>query len=168
MAATWAETAGRLSRNEYPEALAVAALQDETLTEVTEVAAGIEQAWTTAEWPARALSVQLWLYLFERVIDNGEYLRDAQVRPLTDLPELLTLYRGATQQHAVGMSWTDDLDRARWFAGRFNDVGGSTGVVWTVTVPRELVLARFDGRGEREYVLDVTMFGEDEVTSFGG
>jgi len=66
----------------------------------------------------------------------------------------VTLYRGCQHDRRFGMSWTDDLDRAQWFADR--DLGQGAGNVYMHRAnPREL-LAFIDAshRREREYVLD--------------
>jgi hypothetical protein len=67
--------------------------------------------------------------------------------------EPVTLYRGATPARARGMSWTDDRDRAEWFARRFDD----SARVWTATLKPHDLLARIHapdgGRGEHEYVV---------------
>lgn len=50
------------------------------------------------------------------------------------------------------MSWTDDLERAQWFADR--DLGKGAGRVYVCNAPPAALLAFISGRGEAEYVLD--------------
>jgi hypothetical protein len=57
------------------------------------------------------------------------------------------------------MSWTTDLDQARWFAQRFTLVLSKPSMVVTMEVPPTLVLARCRGRDggqspEAEIVVD--------------
>jgi hypothetical protein len=163
MTGTWAEVSARLGRNDYPAALANA-VGSLRLTDTAEVAEGLEAAWTMAEWPAQILSQDLWLSLFGVVLDVGEYLHGDTVARTSDLPELLTLYRGATDVTARGMSWTDDIDQARWFANRLIHTGYPDATVYVIGALNTMVLARFHGRGENEYVLDPTMFEDDDVT----
>jgi hypothetical protein len=66
---------------------------------------------------------------------------------------MLTLYRGCWPEFALGMSWTPDLAIARWFAHRF-DIRGHVGCVYSLDVPRELVLGVFSTRAEHEVVVD--------------
>jgi len=35
--------------------------------------------------------------------------------------------------------------------------------IYTITIPRDLVLAKFDGRGEHEYVINATELFEDDI-----
>lgn len=154
----WHAMSRRLGRNELPAVLFEAVYEDFTLTEPADIAAGVAEAWVDAEWPGRHFDYFIWAELFTKAVDGDpdSYLHDGEVRPRTDLPEKVTLWRGATEEHAEGMSWTDDRDRARWFAHRFDGMRGArTGQLWEVTVWRDGVLARFEkGRGEAEWVLD--------------
>jgi MFS superfamily sulfate permease-like transporter len=54
------------------------------------------------------------------------------------LPEApVTLYRGCAPERRFGMSWTTDLDRARWFAER--DLSHGTGNVYVYQASPALV-----------------------------
>lgn len=158
MSMTWAEVMGRLGRNDYPAALANAVAEDR-LTEPDEIAAGIESAWTMAEWPLQRLSPDLWVGLIDSVITQEQYLHGHTPAPLTDLPEFITLWRGAVPEHRAGLSWTDSREQAEWFAHRL----GGAGVVWEATVLHTMVLARFSSRSESEWVIDASMFAEDDI-----
>lgn len=164
---TWAEHSARLGRNDMPGVLAHAVLVHHTLTDPAEVAKGVTDAWTMAEWPLTALDEGIWWMLFDAATEDPlNYLHDGRVVDRAELPAEVTLYRGAIEGREYGMSWTDDLARARWFARRFNGMRGSTdGKVWQVTVDTEVVLARFqDRRGEAEWVLDPHLIEGYEVT----
>jgi hypothetical protein len=62
------------------------------------------------------------------------------------------LYRGAPPAVRAGLSWTDKLDQARWFARR-NGLFGFESDVWTMLAPSSVLLAQANGRGEGEYVV---------------
>lgn len=153
---TWSEVSARLGRNDLPGTLAIAVFVDKTLTDPSEIAEGIASAWPSAEWPAQAVEPSIWSMLFAEAMGPLEYLHDHEVRDRGDLPDQVTLYRGAIEDNMYGMSWTDDLERARWFARRFNGLRDTqVGKVWQITVDADVVLARFQTRrGEDEWVLD--------------
>lgn len=66
-----------------------------------------------------------------------------------------TLYRGATSDNRFGLSWTGDIEQARYFA-RSRQAPGVWGSVWQCRVPASRVLARLSSRSwEDEYVSDV-------------
>lgn len=158
MTTTWSEVSARLGRNDLPEALAMNVLVYGTLTDSDEIAKGIAHAWTSAEWPGRYMEGQMWKMLWEYAVEIGEeFLNDDGERVSTDtLPVTITLYRGCTPDYRAGMSWTTDRKRAEWFANRLAVAVGE-GTVYQLEAPAEWVLARFDGRGEAEYVLDPEM-----------
>jgi hypothetical protein len=76
--------------------------------------------------------------------------------------ESLTVCRGVKDEVTDRrMSWTLDLDEARWFGDRFR-VG--VGVVYRALVPPPAVLARFETRRESEVVINPNMLrGRVEV-----
>lgn len=97
------------------------------------------------------LPIESWRPLFE----GCAYTHDFEVarRPLRWRP--YTLYRGATIENRFGMSWTGDIDQARYFA-RSRQAPGAHGAVWQCRVPANLVLARVCAMSwEDEYVSDV-------------
>lgn len=66
------------------------------------------------------------------------------------LPDSFTVYRGVGRgRNPEGMSWTDNLDSAKWFASRFGD----DGYVIRGIVNRSDVLAYFSRRNECEVVI---------------
>lgn len=92
-----------------------------------------------------------WRALFEGCV----YTHDFEVaqRPLRWRP--YTLYRGATVENRYGLSWTGDVDQARYFA-RSRQAPGVRGSVWQCRVPANRVLARVSAMSwEDEYVCDV-------------
>lgn len=136
--------------------------------ETDAVAEAVGDAWTGAEYPTHALADfagedpghgrGMWLELFS---DAGFNIDG---RPATPPRDPLVLYRGAPEEHRLGLSWTSDLTQARWFADRWRLTTGDPAPVWRFTAPPERVLAIFrEARQEAEYVVVVSEsdnFGE--------
>lgn len=113
-----------------------------------DMAAVVCDVWTRAERPQGNLGLGMWVMFFEM----AGYPKPAGP---------LTVYRGATLGRARGMSWTTDLEKARWFAGRFaQDTRFRPAYVYAVEAPPEAVLADVDalqgdgGRWEGEIVVN--------------
>ncbi len=64
------------------------------------------------------------------------------------LPPTLTLYRGARPDQVDGLSWTTDLEVAKFFAER------TQGDVYVVKVPKSRVIMYLSGREESEVIID--------------
>jgi len=70
------------------------------------------------------------------------------------LPDEVTVYRGvAVGRVPNGLSWTDKLKTAKWFAHRY-DKDEETGYVQKAVVPKSKILAYFNTRNEDELVVD--------------
>lgn len=147
MSGVWARISGRAGRNDYPFLLATAVLMDGTLTDVDEIAEALAEAWTSAEYPESSVEQIVWQTIFGLTgfVEDGKRMAVPVTAPLT-------LYRGAVDKRKTGMSWTADLEKARWFAGRFAKAFG-TGQVWQITVDPESILGHFADRREDEWVL---------------
>ncbi len=92
-----------------------------------------------------------WVSMFRTA---GFVTDDEKYRPFPTEP--LTVYRGTTWGGRRGMSWTEDRERAGWFAGRWNP----TALVFEVRIDPAAVLARLGvpgGRDEHEVVVDPVM-----------
>lgn len=80
--------------------------------------------------------------------------------PIPD-QELFTVYRGVggngRARRVNGFSWTDSLDTAIWFAKRAEIFCLNDPAVFTVTVPRESVMACCNERDEHEYLLKLPL-----------
>ena len=144
------QVAARAGRNDLP-ALLVDNLHRMPLAEIRR---GVSAAWRMAEWPEPHLGTASWIALF----DGCEYMVDGEPASRTDLPDVLTLYRGASAERMRGLSWTASLDQARWFANRFRQHLP----VYEVQVFRSHVLARLTTRGEDEYIVDTLDLHDDE------
>lgn len=93
---------------------------------------------------------------------DPKILMDAEEQQrLSELESSVTIYRGVTPynaEHIKALSWTLDYNTAEWFAHRF----GEEGTVYEAQIPKEHILAVFNGRGESEvivhpkYLTDIT------------
>jgi hypothetical protein len=168
---TWSEVSARQPRRDLPYLLAMAVLVNGDIVDQEEVAKGVADAWTMPEWPGLALDYSVWGNLFGEALgafDDCYLTDDGEVQSREDLPETLVLYRGAAAGHEDGMAWTTNLDRATWFATRFNGQVGGVHTVRRIEVDRDAVLAVFHRRGEDEYVLDPGLIEDYEVTEVQG
>lgn len=136
------KTAGTCGRNDYPFVLVRCW---PTMPEAQR-AATLAYVWGIARQPAWALGADLWVAMFRSV---GFVSLTGQPAPV----EPLQLYRGTTWGRRRGMSWTTDLDLARWFADR-TALYGFDGHVFGAVVEPAGMLASIDSRGEREIVID--------------
>jgi hypothetical protein len=145
---TWAEASARLGRNDMPYALVVNWWE----MPLEEQRKGLHQAWTMAEWPVLHAPQDFWVSLFQQALDEYTYLHDDEVQPTAELPSRMTLWRAATEDRALGMSWTEDKSRAQWFGRRLGEQP-----VWEIEVLPEYgeCLAHFTGRNEAEWVLNL-------------
>ncbi len=163
----WSRVSARAGRNDLP-GLLFHHLHDlaphDLVTAVTE-------AWTMSEWPEQHADQNSWLYAFDLAADGALIVDDEVVAreesgdlaALTDADGCVTLYRGAIESRRHGMSWTNDIEMARWFARRFDGMTDDQGKVWTITVPADYVLAILTGgRREAEVVVDTTGFEDVE------
>lgn len=152
----WSELAARAARNDKP-AILMTAVVTGALSDPREIRLGLEDAWTTCEWPGRAADYELWLNMFELALEEGHYLAETELRSHEDLPESVTVYRAAAEGHELGLSWTTSFERAHWFATRLGAIAGGQHRIHELEVPREQVLAHFHAtRGEHEFVIDTT------------
>jgi hypothetical protein len=110
------------------------------------------ELWIHSEGSSRART--RYLKLFSSPRGERDHLMNAgELAHYRALPPTVELYRGAIPRYARGMSWTQDLEEAAWFAWR-HAVLGTRGHLYRATVDRVAVLACFDQRGESEAVID--------------
>jgi len=84
-----------------------------------------------------------------RNADKERLMYEDEYAIYKDIPERITLYRGVSRgRKEKGMSWTDDRQKAEWFADRFGK-----GYLLTMTADKKDVLAYFSRRGESEYLV---------------
>lgn len=113
-------------------------------------------SWSMPEWPEGNFGKPFWLRLFGAV----GYLHHDRADDLTRTPPetVPDLWRGAISSRRKGLAWTADRERAEWFAQRWEAGGHFKQLhLWHLpagAVEPRRVLARFDGRGEAEWVID--------------
>ena len=121
----------------------------------------ITSVWQDAEWPGAHLGVGAWISLFR---ECGFVSDDDQPAPMAPLEA----YRGTSWGRRRGMSWTTNLEVARWFAGRYTSHGREAHV-FRAEVPPGAVLALIGmegGRNEHEVVVDpsgLPRLGRDSI-----
>lgn len=83
---------------------------------------------------------------------SRESLMDAEeLAYYNSLPDEFTVYRGiASKSNKKGISYTLSLEKAEWFANRFQ----KNGYVLTGTAKKKDVLAYFNGRKEQEVLIE--------------
>lgn len=159
----WEDLSARAARNDKP-AILLTAIAAGALSDPKQIRIGLEDAWTTCEWPGRAADYDVWRFAFDLAGGDGKYLREQELRDLSELPETLPLYRAATEGHELGLSWTTSFEKAHWFATRVGAFSGHRQQIFEIDAPRELVLAYFhETRGENEYVIDTSGLLEDDL-----
>lgn len=102
-----------------------------------------------------------WITIFDSGRpDRDTMMSDEDRAALAAMDDPITVYRGFTLGvNEEGLSWTTSLERATWFAKRFNHKGDAEVVQGEVA--RDDVVAYFTRRGESEIVvgdLDVVQF----------
>jgi hypothetical protein len=90
----------------------------------------------------------------DRVFDG-----DAAATLFQSLPDTVEVYRGAVEAEyesgQIGLSWTLNPDRARWFAhqhGRFRNLASEPVMLWA-TIDRGKIAGLLAGRGEDEVLV---------------
>lgn len=79
-------------------------------------------------------------------------MEESDLAHFNSLPDQIKVYRGCKEHNRRGMSWTQSLERARWFAERLRRPA-DRGMVLKGEVAKEDVLFYTNGRGEQEIVI---------------
>lgn len=108
--------------------------------------------WKSCDYVNVDLNISRSQYskLFKKA-DQSSLMNQDEQEVLNSLPSIKKLYRGVNNvsNHPIdGMSWTDDIETAEWFAKRY----GGEGKVYSINVQKESILAYF--QLESEYVVD--------------
>lgn len=101
--------------------------------------------WMDTESPSQFGDIPLRLFRLACSKD-GPLTDDAEGMPSGQI----TIYRGGDRDEKLGLAWTLDADRARWFATRY----GRSGRVVTASVSASQIFGYFTGRNESEIVVD--------------
>lgn len=110
--------------------------------------------WTDLEHPNNngVITQRKMLSLF-RNSDPESLMDEGERETFRKLPATVKVYRGVTEYNKKNvnvLSWTTSKQTATWFAERFR----GQGTVYTATIPREHILACFNGRNEHEVIVD--------------
>lgn len=115
----------------------------------------LADAWTSTEDPNNDVNVTLSVATrWFRAADKAILMDPEELKVFESFQNDMKVYRGvALGRNPKGLSWTDNIDKAAWFAHRF-DTDGRSGYIQTATVSRDRMLAYFLRRGEYELVVD--------------
>lgn len=141
MVATWAEISTRVGRNDLP-ALLVNTAGMGLLSDPVELRIGLENTWTTCEWPGLAADRDLWVTLFDMAREPGTFLDETEARRSRSCPRRCA-HRAAAPGHEEGLSWTAKLERAASVRRLLGGAAGGEHRIFEMDVPREVVLASF-------------------------
>lgn len=114
----------------------------------------LSQIWIQSENPNDDVNVSIResVSYFKRA-DKKYLMTDEELDYLSSLPEVVTVYRGVgINRKKNGLSFTDNLEKAKWFAHRF-DRADKEGYVLYGQVKKENILAYFTRRNEDEIVV---------------
>lgn len=123
-------------------------------------------AWVSSENPNQDANcpISYLIKMFKKC--NKRYLmQEKDYEIYQSLPDTFTIYRGvAVNRNPKGLSWTQNLETAKWFAHRF-DTNEKKGYIQTAIAKKEDVLAYFNTRNEDEIVynskkLEITILKE--------
>lgn len=106
--------------------------------------------WTSTEFPHQESIFNL-TELFKRA--KKEYLmKPEEIDKIESLPSIVTIYRGLQDNKAKkrALSWTLSLDKAKWFANRWD----KHGEVLSAEIPRDGIFMYTNSRGEEEVVVN--------------
>jgi hypothetical protein len=84
----------------------------------------------------------------ERLSSRSSMMTEDEREFLNELPDEVTVYRGAGKENRKGYSWTVDKETAEWFATRLRNVGE----VLTGRVKKSDIIAYISGRDEHEII----------------
>lgn len=93
--------------------------------------------------------VEVWRAMFE----FAEYTEDMVVQRRRRASRVA--FRGATQANREGLSWSLDVEQARYFARYRQAPGDRSASVWVTRIPSDRVYARYMDEMEKELVADV-------------
>jgi len=106
--------------------------------------------WVQTEFPNQN-GVDRWIKLFQRVC-RSTLMTSEELEKYNDLPDKVVVYRGlqSDKTKVRGMSWTLSIDKAKWFACRWQRVGE----VYSAIIRKDGIFAYLNGRGEEEVVVN--------------
>lgn len=90
-----------------------------------------------------------------RKCDPSSLMSKEEYKVYRSLPDCVDIYRGIRKgsNKVKGMSWTTDIEVAKWFSQRFTD-GHNMGDVYKASIRKSDILAYFEGANESEIVVN--------------
>ena len=109
-------------------------------------------AWTASEDPNNDVNVGLkTLVSWFRESRKTSIMTNSDYKYFKAIPNEMMLYRGISKgRNIYGLSYTANIDKANWFANRWNKYAG----VIVLHVKKEDILCYLNTRGEDEYVVN--------------
>ena len=116
--------------------------------------------WQQMEFPNMDENVKPYEFVrYFKKADKNMLMEADELLFYKTLPHEILVYRGFSEGGDVkALSWTLDVEKAKWFAKRF----GKKPQVYSAKIQKKDVLAYFNGRGESELVLDYSRLYEIE------
>lgn len=120
--------------------------------------------WTLVEFPNLDVNVSKNEFIRYFKMCRKDYLMDKEeYKAYKELPDEITVYRGVNSVGRIlSLSWTTDLETAKWFAKRWT----KDGKVCKGKIKKEYVLAYFLGRGESEVIIEFNKLTDVEEVPF--
>ena len=116
----------------------------------------LADAWVSSENPNQDANVSIkTLISWFQQADKKVLMEEEDYKVYEQLPEKITVYRGvAVGRNPSGLSWTQNLSTAKWFANRFSN-DSEKGYVLKAVINKAQALAYFNRRNEDEVVANV-------------
>lgn len=114
----------------------------------------LKMVWTETEFPNHDanLSKAEFIKLF-KAADKKILMDKQEFNLFSQFPKTVKVYRGTKLEDYKALSWTLDKQKAVWFSERFLK-NNEKGIVYEAEIDRDYILAYFNGRDEKEVVLD--------------
>lgn len=122
-------------------------------------------AWVCSENPNQDINVPLSMAVrWFREADKRVLMNQEDYDVFSNISEQVRVFRGvAVGRNAKGLSWTQNLKTAEWFAHRF-DTDTKQGYVETAVAKKSDILAYFNTRNEDELVVDTKKLKRERMT----
>lgn len=117
----------------------------------------LADAWVTEENPNMDANMSLKeaVQHFKRA-DKRYLMTEADYLYYSNIPSEIEVFRGVSKGRVeLGLSWTDNKEKAIWFMKRFKESGMGEQKLLRATIRKKDVLAYFNTRNEQEVVVDV-------------
>lgn len=134
--------------------------EDMSLKDFSEI---LSLSWIMAENPNGDANVSINILIkWFRQADKHILMEDDDYKIWENLPDELTLYRGISQHHnPKGLSWTKNIETAKWFKNRFNSPDN---YMLKAVVKKEDMICYLNSRGEDEIVVDTRHIVSEKVS----